>query len=70
MKHTKIGDKIEVLVTTDYGVVTVEFLIIDVISAGNYIFLGYAQNRVARLQYKADSLWYFQGDIDVIDLIN
>lgn len=66
MDKPQIKDTVTILVDTNYAKVSVDFLIIDVLSDTNYIYLGYAQGRVARIQYKADKQWYHQDDVDIL----
>lgn len=54
----KIGETVKVPVNTQFGQFFVDFLIIDVISEHNRIFIGYYKMNMSKIQYKADNKWY------------
>ena len=66
MQNT-IKDFVTFPVTTQYGDVEVKFLIVDILSENDNIYLAYAQGRIARIQRKANNTWELQDDVDVLN---
>jgi len=64
-----IGDTVDITVKVNYGEITVTFLIIDIINQRDYHFLAYAQQRLAKIQWKADKKWHLYEDMDLISFI-
>ena len=60
-----IGDKVAIEVTTNFGTINVDFLIVDHLQPSNEIYIGYAKKNLAKIQYKVDKKWYVLENCDL-----
>ena len=64
---TKIGDNVDVCVKTNYGIMHVNFIIVDKLQGSVNIYLGYAQGRIAIIQLT--DKWRMLKDMDLIEFM-
>lgn len=65
MSLKKSNEKVTFDVNTPYGKISVQFIILEVLNETDYIYLAYAQKRIAIIQNKVDG-WYLVKDKDLI----
>jgi hypothetical protein len=59
------GNLIKINVNTSYCNVDVSFTIVKCMSHADNIYLAFAQERLALIQYKADCKWYLLRSLDI-----